>query len=255
MVKKASTHAAYNKCKKVVSMKNFAALAGVAIVSTWSTMATAQTTIPNVFVNGTTANADEVNENFKALADAIDSLPAGPEGPAGPSGAIGPAGPAGPVGPAGPAGAAGPEGPIGPSDGYAKRLLPVDASVPLGEDAPGEPGLETEIISLDLPAGNHIISGKAVFIYFNDTEELNAVACYLSLTSQPEPEDTLDFSQAFFTVDGLVSSTLPMTAAVDLAADTNVKLICQMAQSSASGDATIQNASLTAIKVETLNVQ
>jgi microcystin-dependent protein len=62
----------------------------------------AQVTVPNGFTNGTPGNADEVNENFNALADAINNVPTGgaqgdpgPEGPAGPPGATGPQGPAG----------------------------------------------------------------------------------------------------------------------------------------------------------------
>ena len=90
-------------------------LALVAIVSVWSVWAVAQITVPNVFTNGTPANADEVNENFNALADAIDNAPTGATGPAGPAGATGPAGPAGPAGATGPAGPAGATGPPGPA--------------------------------------------------------------------------------------------------------------------------------------------
>lgn len=56
------------------------------VVTLWSVGAFAQTSVPNIFENGTQANADEVNENFAALADAIDNVPAGPAGPTGPAG-------------------------------------------------------------------------------------------------------------------------------------------------------------------------
>ncbi len=59
--------------------------------------ADAQTTVPNTFTSGETAVADEVNANFQALADAIDTieLTPGPEGPQGPTGSTGATGPAG----------------------------------------------------------------------------------------------------------------------------------------------------------------
>ena len=68
----------------------------------YSISAFAQTTVPHVFVNGTPADADEVNENFQALGQAIDSVPAGSDGPPGPEGPTGPPGPQGPAGPEGP---------------------------------------------------------------------------------------------------------------------------------------------------------
>ena len=80
-----------------------------------STSTYAQTTVPNIFSNGTPADADEVNENFQALGQAIDNIPSGPPGPVGPPGPAGVEGPAGPAGPPGPAGAEGPAGPAGPA--------------------------------------------------------------------------------------------------------------------------------------------
>lgn len=76
--------------------------------------------LPHQFRNGSPADANEVNENFSALADAINAIPAaegppGVPGPAGPEGPAGPGGPAGPVGPQGPVGLQGPAGPVGPS--------------------------------------------------------------------------------------------------------------------------------------------
>lgn len=87
-------------------------------------VAAAETTVPNVFRNGSSADADQVNQNFNVLAEAIDNIPegpvgpegaVGPVGPAGSEGAAGPVGPAGPEGAAGAAGVAGPEGPQGPA--------------------------------------------------------------------------------------------------------------------------------------------
>lgn len=80
----------------------------------------AQTTVPNTFKNGQTADASQVNANFSALAKAIDTIPpgtegpTGPAGPPGPQGSMGPMGLEGPQGPQGTEGAAGPEGPEGP---------------------------------------------------------------------------------------------------------------------------------------------
>ena len=82
--------------------------------------------VPHQFRNGDAADAEQVNANFRALADAINALPApgeGPPGPPGPPGErgtpgergeTGPMGPPGPAGPTGPAGAEGPAGPAGP---------------------------------------------------------------------------------------------------------------------------------------------
>ena len=86
--------------------------------------------VPNVFVNGTTIDADEVNENFDTLETAIENGLTGPEGPqgpvgpqgltgpqgqTGPQGLTGPQGPIGPIGPQGPQGEVGPQGPPGPT--------------------------------------------------------------------------------------------------------------------------------------------
>lgn len=109
-----------------------------------STANWAQTTVPNTFQNGQTADAGQVNANFSALATAIDNVPAGPEGPAGPAGLTGPAGPEGPEGPQGAQGPIGPEGPTGPAGAPAPEyafadffaLMPPDnaATIPLGGD-------------------------------------------------------------------------------------------------------------------------
>jgi hypothetical protein len=65
-----------------------------------------QTQVPNTFQPGSPALASEVNENFDALAQAVQVLEStdpvpGPVGPQGPQGVQGPAGPQGSQGPAG----------------------------------------------------------------------------------------------------------------------------------------------------------
>jgi hypothetical protein len=80
-------------------MRLISRITAIAALSILAGSLFAATTVPNVFVNGTVADADEVNENFEALANAIDSIPAGPEGPPGPQGVPGPQGIPGPYGP------------------------------------------------------------------------------------------------------------------------------------------------------------
>jgi hypothetical protein len=82
-------------------------------MGTYSAFSTAQTQVPNVFIDGEVIEAAEFNENFDILEQAIDAIPAGPQGETGPAGPQGPMGPAGPVGAAGPAGATGAAGPAG----------------------------------------------------------------------------------------------------------------------------------------------
>ena len=64
-------------------MINLPRMAAIAALSLVAGSLFAATTVPNTFVNGTVADADEVNANFEALAKAIDNIPAGPKGPAG----------------------------------------------------------------------------------------------------------------------------------------------------------------------------
>ncbi len=66
-----------------------------------SPIANAQVTVPNVFANGKVADANEVNENFKALADGINGVSAGAKGDKGEKGADGTPGATGPAGPPG----------------------------------------------------------------------------------------------------------------------------------------------------------
>jgi hypothetical protein len=97
--------------KKRFSMAEVVGLLAVAVTGV-AIYAYAATTVPNTFTTGTIAKADEVNDNFSALATAIDTIELTP-GPAGPTGATGPTGL---QGPAGPTGATGPQGPAGSPD-------------------------------------------------------------------------------------------------------------------------------------------
>ena len=128
-------------------MKTVLSMAAAAIMMAWSWSVAAQTGVPNVFQNGTPANADQVNQNFSALAEAIDNIPAGPEGPAGPMGPPGPRGaqgPQGPEGPAGPAGAQGPQGAIGPVG----PIGPPGLMGPIGPQGPEGPAGASATITL-----------------------------------------------------------------------------------------------------------
>jgi len=113
------------------------------------------TTIPNTFVAGTPAKAADVNANFTAVADAINSTaqtvtalqatvqnipagPAGPTGPQGPQGAAGMQGAQGANGMNGAAGATGPAGPAGPA-GTAGTMGPAGVQGATGPTGPPGP--------------------------------------------------------------------------------------------------------------------
>ncbi len=57
--------------------------------------ALAQTDVPHAFKSGDVIEAEKFNENFDALAEAINGIPAGPQGPQGETGPAGPPLPAG----------------------------------------------------------------------------------------------------------------------------------------------------------------
>ena len=92
--------------------------AGILIVMIQDQASTADTqaVVPYIFNPGTKAKADEVNANFKTLADAINNIQLipGPQGTQGPQGMQGPVGPQGPAGNEGTQGAQGLPGPQGP---------------------------------------------------------------------------------------------------------------------------------------------
>ena len=97
----------------------------------------------------------------------------GATGPQGPQGEQGPIGIQGPQGPVGPQGAAGPQGPAGMSDLYIRRD---------NDGAYSENGHANSHTTLDLPAGNYLITGKAV-IHNNDGDRQPA-DCRLSTGDQ-----------------------------------------------------------------------
>ncbi len=70
----------------------------VFLLGTAAVPAYSQTVVPNTFQEGDTAVADDVNENFQSLADAIDQIELTP-GPEGSQGSVGPEGSPGQTGP------------------------------------------------------------------------------------------------------------------------------------------------------------
>ena len=117
--------------KQLIKQSNV--VASLTLILLISPLVAVSVTLPNVFVNGTPADAEEVNENFNALSTAIDNIPEGPQGPSGPQGTMGlpglpgPAGPSGPQGPVGPQGVAGLQGPTGaqgPAGADGSGLIP-----------------------------------------------------------------------------------------------------------------------------------
>jgi hypothetical protein len=121
----------------------------------------------------------------------------------GPKGDTGPQGPSGPAGPAGPAGSAGPEGPAGPAGPAGAAGTTMAFSASRGEVQVA--GLTT-IISKTLPAGKYVvtahvltfspsfeddasgecdITGDSAFFYFPDGDASNGNATLTSAISHP----------------------------------------------------------------------
>ena len=102
--------------------------------------------VTHTFEQGGLIKADEMNDNFNDVVDAINTIsltpgPQGPEGPAGPTGDTGPQGPVGPMGATGPQGPAGPTGATGSTGatgatGPAGPTGATGATGPAGADAP-----------------------------------------------------------------------------------------------------------------------
>jgi len=97
------------------------ALDGLALLLVSPHNTQAQTNLPHKFSNGTVIDANEVNNNFETLREAIDNViigpqgPVGPQGPTGENGKDGPQGLPGKDGQDGSDGAVGPQGPAGPA--------------------------------------------------------------------------------------------------------------------------------------------
>lgn len=239
----------------------------VAMVSVWSVCTAAQTTVPHIFRNGTPADADEVNENFEALADAIDSVPAGAEGPAGPQGPEGPAGPQGPEGPPGPQGPQGPAGPAGPEGSRG----PQGPAGPRGEVGPsngfskhsptGNPGIVnlpfddffgTTVEEMTLPAGNFIVWAKTNLRWSAPVGNSAAFICTLNANG-----GEVDQSWVKMTSEGggiQENANLHLTGAVSLSGASVISLDCRHLGFD-DGSPSVWETSLTAIQVGQLDVQ
>lgn len=151
-------------------------------------------------------------------------------------------GPQGPIGPAGPIGAQGPVGPRGPSDGYAfssgSNILPFVTNT------------EQNVATLNLPAGNWLITAKLVIN--NNQAAWRQYSCWLllggteidnlfghSLANDIGPDSNTD--RAITTLTG--GGTLPAPGTADVICTTN----------STSGNWLAR--SITATQVENLDVQ
>jgi hypothetical protein len=158
--------------------------------------------------------------------------PQGPAGPQGPEGTPGPAGadgPAGPIGPAGPTGPAGPAGTPGPSDAYiASHFQPV----------PLLSGVETQVVSRFLPAGNYGLTAKTWVSAAGD----GFFFCQLNAGTT-----TLD--RTIVAGEGVMSVTLVGT--VSLAAGGTVELECTAGMLSDGAEA--EDTKILAIKVGALH--
>ena len=97
----------------LLARRNRHALATIAVFLVCAPLLVRSVTLPFTFDNGEVADADEVNANFDALSDAIDTGLVGPEGPEGPEGPQGPPGAQGTTGEQGEQGSLGAPGPQG----------------------------------------------------------------------------------------------------------------------------------------------
>ena len=104
-------------------------------------------------INSSVKSKDVKNGSLKGVDFKAGELAAGAQGPAGPAGPAGAQGPAGPAGPAGAAGPAGPQGPVGPSTGY---------EFDSGSGALVWTGAFQTVATLNLPAGNYVLSAKVL---------------------------------------------------------------------------------------------
>lgn len=158
---------------------------------------------------------------------------------AGPAGPEGPTGPQGPIGPEGPTGPAGPEGPTGPQE----SLNAYHSS--LAETTFGTGWSTPDLITLTLPAGKYLVSGKAVV---QNTSSAQLVQCAL--------RDTVtDYDDAFASLGDTGPNgdfaTLALQTAFEPSATATVGLAC----TSAAGPARAASVKLTAITVGGLQAQ
>lgn len=155
----------------------------------------------------------------------------------GPQGPQGPAGPKGDTGATGATGDTGPTGPRGPSDGFFTNQDHSFTAVSLPTALPG-----ATVIALPLPAGTFIVN--AVVGVARSQSSIVEVLCHLSTSSDPF------FSHIQTTFGGVLDSfaTLPLTAAVSLAAADTVSVNCY----ADTAGVLSQPSSITAIQVATL---
>ena len=153
-------------------------------------------------------------------------------GPAGPVGSPGPMGPAGPAGSPGPMG---PAGPAGPSDAY---YASDSASIPLGNGGPG-----TSIQSLSLPPGSYVVTATARIV--NETVNPGIAYCILNVD--------FEVGHAIDSIPGLEGVSQSLTVAKTLHSGGTASLYCGNNQF--SGNLSLQNFTITAIKVGSLTVQ
>jgi hypothetical protein len=177
----------------------------------------------------------------------------GPEGAVGPAGAAGPAGargPAGPEGPAGPAGAMGaqgapgpegPEGPqgaTGPSNGYVTAAQGILVTLPANGD-------EEIIASLDLPAGDYVLSASVSLV---DTASDAQQAGYCIFNS------TDGFSFGYIDWGLSTAGTFPLVGGVQLGAPATVTVGCAHTEGNAD-PVQVNSYGFTAVLVGTLTSQ
>jgi hypothetical protein len=163
-------------------------------------------------------------------------------GPVGPRGAVGPAGPEGPTGPQGPQGPAGPEGPPGPGGSSAAFSVQSRTVVAL-------PPAFTPILTLDVPAGDYVVTAAVTVSNFSTPSETLAINCAIGSPS----EFSLTYSARVDpfnsqTAQGASTVTIPLTLATHLVLPGRLTLQCQT--NNLSGQTALAaSRHLTAIKV------
>lgn len=148
--------------KNLILTLRLVSIAGFAGIVAGSSLAAAQATVPNAFAIGDLIDADEMNDNFTAVMDAVDTiaLTPGPQGPAGNDGAAGAQGPMGPMGPMGL------PGPIGLPGSNGAPGAPGMNGTDGADGAAGAAGIDgfTSLITVTAePAGSNCMTGGSKF--------------------------------------------------------------------------------------------
>ena len=176
--------------------------------------------------------------NIRVIDDSVTGCKTGETALAwGVQGPQGPSGPAGPKGDTGATGDTGPTGPRGPSDGFFTNQDHSFSAVALPTAPPG-----ATVIALPLPSGTFIVN--AVVGVARSQSSIVEVLCHFSTSSDQF------FSHIQTTFGGELDSfaTLPLTAAVSLAAADTVSVNCY----ADTAGVLSQPSSITAIQVATL---